>query len=113
MREASKVKHPNKLYNIVLRVPGKIKNQLIDAAKKQNLPLSQYLIYCAWEHTRTQKGIPQPGNAQYSFPDTSTVLRAYLSGESVLMPCGEPVCVMTVVEVAGFEFCDTCNVRVR
>jgi hypothetical protein len=113
MKKATKTKNPNHLYNIVLRVKGSVKNELIDAAEAHNMSLSEFVLFSAWVQARSGRGVPFPGSAQFAVPDTGTVLRAYLSGGTVLQPCGKEVCDMSVVEVAGFEFCDTCNVRVR
>jgi hypothetical protein len=110
--KARKVKHKDSLFNIVLRVKGSMKNEIIDAAEKHGMPLSKYVLYCVWEHMRSERGIPAPGSAQFTIPDTRTELEAYIRGESVLMPCGKRSCDMNIIEFQGMEFCDTCNVRV-
>jgi len=113
MKQAKKTKHINHLCNIVLRVKGSVKNEIVDAARKNNMPLSQYILYCVWEHMRSERGIPQPGSAQFAIPDVKTELEAYLRGEQVLMPCGRPACDIVVTEFQGMEFCETCNVRIK
>jgi hypothetical protein len=40
------------------------------------------------------------------------MLKAYLAGETLLMPCGKPKCKMKEVELNGLVFCETCNVRI-
>lgn len=113
MKDAKKTKHLNHLHNIVLRVKGSLKNEMIDAARKHKMPLSQYVLYCVWEHMRSERGIPQPGSAQFLVPDAKSELEAYLRGEQVLMPCGQPKCDMVITEFQNMEFCETCNVRIR
>ena len=113
MRKASKTRYLNNLCNVVLRVKGSVKNEMVDAARKNNMPLSQYILYCVWEHMRSERGIPQPGSAQFAIPDTRTELEAYLRGEQILMPCGRPSCDMVVTEFQNMEFCETCNVRIK
>jgi hypothetical protein len=111
--KATKAKYPNRLYNIVLRVKGSIKNELLAQANKNNMSLSEYVLYCAWEHSRYERGIPLPGSAQYAISTPQEQIAAYLSGRALLQPCGQQSCDMTVEEVAGMSFCTTCNVRIR
>ena len=111
-RKAERAKHPNRLYNIVLRISGKEKNKILKEAKKQNVTLSQYILYCVWCHMRTEKGIPPPTTAKNALPTPDEHLRAYLRGEKLLNPCGLSSCDMSVVEVGGINVCETCNVRI-
>ena len=111
-RKAQRAEYPYRLYNIVLRITGKENNKILKEAKKQNVTLSQYILYCVWAHTRTEKGIPPPTTAKYALPSTHEHLRAYLRGEKLLNPCGQESCDMSVVEVSNMKFCETCNVRI-
>lgn len=113
MKHAKKTRHINNLCNVVLRVKGSMKNEMIDAARRHNMPLSKYILYCVWEHMRSERGIPQPGSAQFAMSDAKTELEAYLRGEQVLMPCGKPSCDIVITEFQGMQFCETCNVRVQ
>jgi uncharacterized protein (DUF1778 family) len=45
MKKATKTKNPNHLYNIVLRVKGSVKNELIDAAEAHNMSLSEFVLF--------------------------------------------------------------------
>ncbi len=112
MKKASKANHPDRKYNIGLRVPGWLKNELLVAAEGQGLSLAEFVLFAAWQHARECRGVPAAGSAQFRVPDRSEVLRAYLSGETLLQPCGERVCDRSVVEVAGMEFCVSCNLRI-
>ena len=112
-KPARKAKYKDRLYNIALRVDGSMKNKIIDAANKNNMMLSEYVLYCVWEHMRSERGVPVPGSSQFALADPMEHLRAYLEGKDVLMPCGvKNECDMKIVEFQGMEFCETCNVRI-
>ncbi len=111
-RKAQRAEYPNRLYNIVLRVTGKEKNKILKAAKKENLTLSEYILYAVWVLRRNKQGIPPPTTAKHELPNFDAQMRSYLSGELLLQPCGERVCDMSVVEVGSMSFCETCNVRI-
>lgn len=112
-RKPARAKYGNRLYNIVLRVRGSQKNEILHAAKKNKMPLSEYILYCVWEHMRSERGIPAPGESQFKLAEPMDHLRAYLIGETVLMPCGQTSCNMVLSEFDNMKFCDTCNVRVQ
>ena len=40
VKKAKKAEHPNLLYNVVLRVKGSMKNDMLRAAKKHDMSLS-------------------------------------------------------------------------
>jgi hypothetical protein len=111
-KPARRAKYKDRLYNIALRVDGSMKNQIIDAAKKNDMMLSEYILYCVWEHMRSEKGIPTPGSSQFALADPMEHLRGYLEGKDVLMPCGKKECDMKITEFMDMEFCETCNVRI-
>lgn len=112
-KKAARAKYNDRLYNIVLRVKGKHKNEIMQAAKKNKMSLSTYVEYCVWEHMRSERGVPAPGPSQFKLAEPMDHLRAYLNGETVLMPCGQPKCDMVISSFKDMKFCDTCNVRVE
>lgn len=111
---AQPAKYPSRLYNIVLRVTGKEKNQILKEAKKQNLSLSEYIKYCIWLTMRNTQGIPPPTTTKVALPTPDEHLRAYLRGETLLQPCGrvESECEMVVETFGVLKVCATCNVRI-
>jgi len=113
VKKATKAEHPGRLYNVVLRVRGSMKNEMLRAAKKNNMNLSEYILYCTWEHMRSERGIPPPGSAQFAFPEPMDVVRAYFTGDTILEPCGQASCDKKLTEFQGMTFCDTCNVRIE
>ena len=109
---AQPAKYPSRLYNIVLRVTGKEKNRILREAKKQNLSLTEYIKYCIWLTMRNEQGIPPPTTTKIELPTFDAHLRAYLSGETLLQPCGEKECDMVVEMFGVMKVCGTCNLRV-
>jgi hypothetical protein len=112
-KKALRAEHPNRLYNIVLRVRGSMKNDMLRAAKKHDMSLSEYVLYCVWEHIRSERGIPTPGSAQFSMHTPIQEIQAYLRGEQLLTPCGQRECDMKLIEFQNMTFCNTCNVRIE
>ena len=113
VKKATRAKHPDRLYNIALRVKGSLKNEILAAARKNDMTLAEYILYCTWEHMRSERGVPPPGSAQFSLPEPMDVVRAYFTGDTILEPCGKPVCDKKLTEFQGMTFCETCNVRVE
>ena len=113
VKKAARAKYKDRFYNIVLRVRGSMKNDIMDAAKKNGMTLTEYVLYCTWEHIRSERGIPQPGSAQFSLPDPAQEIQAYFAGIELLQPCGKRSCDMVITEFQGMKFCETCNIRVE
>ena len=111
-RKARKVKRLDAYFNIVLRVKGEDKNEMIEYARSLGMSLSDMILYAVWTFILNQKGIPSPGSAQFAKPTPADELRAYLSGEQLLKPCGKKECDIKSIFVGGMEFCETCNIRI-
>ena len=105
-------KKSDRQYDVHLRMPGKLKAEMIAHATKLNVSLNELIIYAVWEFMRSEKGIPSPGSPQYSLVTPQEALALYLTGQTILQPCGQKECDIKITEVAGMKFCDTCNVRV-
>jgi hypothetical protein len=110
--KAKRVKHLDSFFNIVLRVKGREKNEMIRYADKLDMSLSAFILYAVWVFILNEKGLPDPGSAQFAIPSPADELRSYLSGEMLLKPCGQRECDMKRVVVGGMEFCNTCNIRI-
>jgi hypothetical protein len=111
-RKASKVKYLDSFFNIVLRVKGRDKNEMIRYANKLGMSLSDFILYAVWAFILNEKGLPAPGSAQFQIPTPAEELRAYFTGVKLLKPCGQAECDMKLVLVGGMEFCSSCNVRI-
>lgn len=99
-------------YNLSIRLSGAQKNQIIDAAAAENISVNQLILYAVWTYIRSKDGIPLPGSSQFAKNTPEDLLKAYLSGQTLLMPCGKPKCKMVPVVISGMEFCETCNIRI-
>lgn len=111
-RKASRVKYLDSFFNIVLRVKGRDKNEMIRYADKLGMSLSDFILYAVWVFILNERGVPSPGSAQFQIPTPADELRAYFTGVKLLQPCGQTDCDMKLKVVGGMEFCTTCNVRV-
>jgi hypothetical protein len=112
VRKYEKSRFPNRYSELHLRLLGSQKNEIIDYAKEQGLSVNQLVLFAVLEFVRNQKGIPPAGSAQFSIPTMEETLAAYMRGEDILTPCGKKSCDMQLVDVAGLQFCKTCNIRV-
>lgn len=112
MSEPQKAKYEDRLYNVGIRISGKQKNLIIDHAKSKGISVSQLIEYAVWEFIRQDKGIPSPGPSQFAKTTPEDEIRAYLSGQTLLKPCGKTQCEQVSVMFQGMEFCDTCNLRI-
>ena len=61
---------------------------------------------------RNEQGIPPPTTTKIELPTFDAHLRSYLSGETLLQPCGERECDMVVESFGVMMVCATCNLRV-
>lgn len=109
---AQRVPYLDRDYNLSVRLTGAQKNQIIDAAQEENISVNQLVLFAVWTYIRSKQGIPSPGASQFARNTPEDMLKAYLTGQTLLMPCGKPKCKMTPVTLSGMEFCETCNVRI-
>lgn len=102
----------DRLHNLTIRISGQQKNQIINHAESKGLTVSQLIEFAVWEFIRLDKGIPNPGPSQFKKATPEEMLRSYLSGETLLQPCGKTSCEQRLTTFQGMEFCETCNVRI-
>lgn len=112
MPEPRRADYEDRLYNLGIRIPGWQKNQIIDFCKSKNISVSQLIQYAIWQFIREDKGIPAPGPSQYAVVTPEETIRAYLTGETLLQPCGKIECKQDLVMFQGMTFCETCNLRI-
>lgn len=106
---------PEAVSQIAIAIPGWLKNDLIDAAEALGCPMGDIVLTAVWEHLRAEKGLVPLPEPRALPPTTADVLRAYFTGETLLMPCGKA----GTCEGAGMEpgklgtmsFCRACDVR--
>lgn len=98
---------------VYVRMPGWLKNQIVDWCGKSELSVNSWAANVLKRALEEEWGLPEPPPAAAPLPTPYSVVSSYLSGETVLEPCGEPSpCGRTeVVDVAGVGYCDKCNIR--
>ena len=112
MRKREIPKKLDRQYDVHLRMPGKLKKEMLAYANNIGVSLNELIIYAVWDFMRNEKGIPSAGSPQFTLATPEEALALYLSGQTLLQPCGKRECDMKITELQGMKFCDTCNVRV-
>ena len=107
---------PDKPTTIVLRLPGKYKNRLIDHCKALGVPYTNWAVLALLRQLDAELGVPPAPPAVASVPSHLDQLHAYLRGEKLLLPCGREGMSCPGTEspepIAGFHFCPECHIRV-
>lgn len=112
MAKPKRADYQDRLYNVGIRISGKQKNLIIDHALAKGITVSQLIEYAVWQFIRNDEGIAAPGPSQFAKTTREDQVRAYLTGETLLMPCGKQTCNQVSVSFQGAEFCETCNLRI-
>lgn len=112
MAKPKRADYEDRLYNVGIRISGKQKNHIIDFADSKGITVSQLIEYAVWQFIRNDKGIAAPGPSQYAVITPEENIRAYLTGETLLQPCGKVECKQDIVMFQNMKFCETCNLRI-
>lgn len=110
-RPAKPVEKLDADYEIRVRVPGWLKNDILAFAERQGMSFGQWCAVALYVAVREGGGLPVRPVGR-GLPGVDDVLRAYLSGERLLMPCGVVECGFVEEVVGGVGFCGVCGVRV-
>ena len=100
-----------------IRLPGWIKNQIINHCEKLGCSLNAWLVEAVQAQLRADLRLPDPPPAKAALPTTADMIRLWAVGERVVMPCGavEP-CSAVDPEGRwvhdGLGFCGFCGIRV-
>jgi len=100
-------------YQFVVRMTGKLKNSIIDLCLRENCSLNDWALTVIQTAVRAGKGLPAAPPATRAPPGTLEQIRAYVTGERMLMPCGKQKCNMILEKTGSLEFCTTCGIRTR
>jgi len=112
MATSKKTKYLDSYVTINIRIKGRMKNEIVDYANKQGISVNQLCVYALYEFVKNQKGLPSPGNAQFSIPTVEEQVLAYVRGEQILKPCGKKDCLQKITQIDAWQFCETCNLRI-
>lgn len=106
--------HPDATVTIVARIPGWLKNRVLQEAEADDISINGWLTNAIL--TQLNHGTPAPP-PRHPLPTPADELRAYMTGETLLGPCGKPsvecVGVSERIESASgdFGFCSACGIR--
>lgn len=100
---------------VQIRMKSDLKNEVVEHCAEIDATLSQWVTSLIMEGLREQKGLPPVPPARIPIPLIQDEIRAYLSGETLLRPCGKTTSCAGVsgdtVLHAGMEFCNDCGLR--
>jgi hypothetical protein len=106
---------PDSDVNLAVRVPGWLKNEVVEYLEGSGESLSQWFVSVLQRALREGWGVPEPPRAVRPLPSTGDEVRAWAAGDRLLGPCGEPadgcVGVRERFEVSGLVFCSGCSIR--
>lgn len=97
-----------------IQLPADLKNAVVDAARDSGLSVTGWVANILRLAVRDSQGLPPPPPAAGPIPDPAATLRAYVTGERLLGPCGQPWpcdANSATETVGGFEWC-RCGIRV-
>ena len=102
--------HDDREYPVQVRVPGWLKNRILDAAEADQISVNNWLLHAVL--TGLNHSVPPPAPL-YPIPDLTDQIRAASQGERLLGPCGEPVekCAGANEPLLGGSFCSVCGLR--
>lgn len=107
-----KAKKADGKYNVVVTIPGWLKNQLIDHCKKQGTSLNTWIGNVLYKAVQAEQGLPEPPPARAPLPTTADQIRAWAAGERIVYPCGRTECEVTPQTVNGITYCANCRIRI-
>ena len=106
---------PNQTYNLNVRIPGWMKQQIIELCAENGWSLQDWVSVRLLVALREGRGLPELPRGVCPLPTTADEIRSHLSGERLFGPCGRvwPCGFDGVgVVVGGCVFCSVCDVRV-
>lgn len=116
-REPKRASDPEATALIQVRIPGWMKNQILDLVESGGISLNAWLVAAIRSHLCAGQGIPLPPQARAPLPSPEDHIRAWVEGEKVLTPCGKRgTCPGLDPENQwssdGLTFCRECGIRV-
>lgn len=115
-RKAERAK-PGVLNYLQIRLDGTLKNAVYAHCRKLDVSMNAWVVEVIKAALRDAKGVPQPPEPRAPLPTAIDEIRAWTTGERLLMPCGKfDTCAGVELEREvhdGMEFCRECEIRVR
>lgn len=92
---------------LAVRIPGWLKNEVVDACEKEGVSLAQYVMGVLLSVLRDGFTFESRSGVR---PSSADVLRAYLGGSEVAGACGRAGCEGLDGSVWSNGFCSVCGV---
>lgn len=115
MSRAPQPANPDSSNYLQVRLPGWLKNDIIDHCQKLGCSLNAWLVESLRASLRVERGLPEPPPARAPLPTTADQIRAWAVGEKLLTPCGKMECPAMsgdTWEHDSMGFCVHCGIRV-
>jgi hypothetical protein len=100
-----------------LRVPGWMKNKIIERAEELDTSVNALLLTAVKKWLEEDGALPLPPTAASPLPTTADQIRAWATGQKLTGPCGQTKCPALDEEGRwqsdGMGFCTHCGIRVQ
>lgn len=107
---------PDQMNYIQVRLPGWLKNEVLDLCESQGASLNGWLVEAVRAAVRSERGLPEPPPARVPLPTPADEIRQWALGETIMTPCGQTgTCPGTLGDTwdhDGMTFCRECQIRV-
>ena len=101
----------------VLYLPGRLRNELVTYCKSVGSSMNEWCGYVIRKALEEAREIPEPPPPVAPVPTRVDILRQYLTGETVLEPCGRSYpCDREKSEsefIGSLEFCGHCRIMLQ
>jgi len=110
-KEPQKAELPDGKYNIVLTIPGWLKNQILEYCASINSSINEWATSQLLISIRENKGLPPAPEPAAPLPTTADQIRAWATGQKITQPCGRTDCKPEWQQLQNMKFCSECGVR--
>lgn len=110
-KEPQKAELPDGKYNIVLTIPGWLKNQILEHCATIESSINDWATSRLLLALREDKGLPPVPEATNPIPTTADQIRAWATGQKLLQPCGQTDCQPEWQQLQNMKFCSKCGIR--
>ena len=98
-------------------MPGRVRNQIAEHCAEIGVSMTEWIGVTLRKAVEEARGLPAPPPASAPIPTRVDILRQYLTGETVLEPCGQPYpCERERFDPefhGSLEFCGHCRIMIN
>ncbi len=102
---------------LILNMPGRVRNDLVDHVESIGSTLNEWCGIVIRKALEEEQGLPPVPPPSAPKPTKVDILRQYLTGDTVLEPCGKPYPCQRETTESEFhgqlEFCGHCRIKVN